>query len=166
MTSNKHQHFVNVFAFCSALALVLLTTACGPELPDGYTPGFGEIMTLQQMRHTKLWLAGQAGNWDLAGYEIDELGEGFDAVLDYYPTREGSPVAPSDAIPRMVSQPLAEVQTAVEAADTDAFGQAYDALTDACNRCHQAMDFGFNVVQRPSTNPYPDQVFAPVPPER
>jgi len=40
-----------------------------------YTPGLGEIMTLQQMRHLKLWYAGQAGNWDLALYEVDELGE-------------------------------------------------------------------------------------------
>jgi hypothetical protein len=54
-------------------------------------------MTLQQMRHTKLWLAGQAGNWDLAM----EVGA--------------------------------------------------------------APNFGFNRVQRPAMNPYPNQVFAPVP---
>lgn len=42
------------------------------------------------------------------------------------------------------------------------FEQAYDTFTKACNDCHQATNFGFNVVQRPMTNPYPNQVFAPV----
>ena len=40
----------------------------------------GEIMVLQQLRHIKLWFAGRAGNWPLAGYEIDKLKDGFDAV--------------------------------------------------------------------------------------
>ena len=48
---------------------------------EAYTPGLGEIMSLQQMRHAKLYFAGQAENWDLAAYELDEIGEGFDDVL-------------------------------------------------------------------------------------
>jgi hypothetical protein len=39
------------------------------------------IMSLQQMRHPKLYFAGQAENWDLAAYEPDEIGEGFDDFL-------------------------------------------------------------------------------------
>jgi len=120
-------------------------------------------MTLQQMRHTKLWLAGQAGNWDLAAYEIKELGEGFDDVVKFHPTHEESPVAPKDAIPRMVTVPLMEVGAAVDKKDTKGFEQAYDKLTTACNDCHQATNFGFNRVQRPAMSPYPNQVFAPVP---
>jgi hypothetical protein len=130
--------------------------------PESYAPGLGEIMTLQQMRHTKLWLAGQAKNWDLAAYELDELSEGFDDVLKFHPTHKDSPVAPKDAIPRMVNEPLAEVRTAVEKKDDAAFASAYDKLTDSCNSCHEAMNFGFNKVQRPANNPYPNQVFAPV----
>jgi hypothetical protein len=34
-------------------------------------------MTLTQMRHAKLWFAGQAANWPLAAYELDELHEGM-----------------------------------------------------------------------------------------
>jgi hypothetical protein len=30
----------------------------------------------------------------------------------------------------------------------------------ACNNCHQATNFGFNRVQRPESNPYPNQLFA------
>lgn len=147
--------------------LALAACGCAASSPaaggavEAYTPGLGEIMTLQQMRHTKLWLAGQAGNWELARYEIDELGEGFDDVIRYHPTHKDAPVAPKDAIPRMVVEPLAELRSAAEKRDAPAFVKAYDRLTAACNNCHQAMDFGFNVVGRPTANPYPDQVFAP-----
>jgi hypothetical protein len=131
------------------------------QATEAYEPGLGEIMTLQQMRHTKLWLAGQAKNWDLASYEMDELGEGFDDVLKFHPTHKDSPVAPKDAIPRMVTQPLAELRAAVDKKDAAAFEAGYDKVTAACNSCHDAMNFGFNKVQRPDSNPYPNQVFAP-----
>ena len=128
---------------------------------EPYVPGLGELMSLQQMRHTKLWLAGQAANWDLAAYEVDELGEGFDDVVKLHPTHKDSPVAPKDAVPRMVTAPLAELRQAVERQDAAAFVQAYDTLTAACNGCHEATNFGFNRVQRPGSNPYPNQVFEP-----
>jgi hypothetical protein len=134
-----------------------------PPAIDAYVPGLGELMTLQQMRHTKLWLAGDAGNWPLAAYEIKELGEGFDDIVKFHPTHEESPVAPKDAIPRMVTEPVAEISAAVTNKDPKAFEQGYDKLTKACNDCHQAANFGFNVVQRPATNPYPNQVFAAKP---
>lgn len=49
-------------------------------------------MTFNQMRHTKLWLAGEAGNWRLAQYELGGLGEGFDGVVRHHPTHKDSPV--------------------------------------------------------------------------
>ena len=163
------------FPRCLALfsSGLFLTTACGrPEAPPSvavanpaspaYSPGLGEIMSLQQMRHTKLWLAGRAENWELAAYEIEELGEGFDDVVRLHPTHKDSPVALRDAIPTMVNEPLAEVRRAIEQRDAPAFNRAYDAFTGACNRCHEATNFGFNRVRRPATNPHPNQVFEPV----
>jgi len=128
---------------------------------EHYVPGLGELMSLQQMRHVKLWLAGQAANWELADYEVDELGEGFDDIVKFHPTHKDSPVAPKDAVPRMISQPLADVRAAIGRKDAAAFAQAYDSLTDGCNNCHKATNFGFNRVQRPESNPFPNQVFAP-----
>ena len=160
--------FVLVFAasplFLGAACGRPSTTATGgtsAAAPEAYVPGLGEMMGLQQMRHTKLWFAGQAKNWDLAAYEVKELSEGFDAVIKYHPTHEDSPVAPSDAIPRMVTEPLEELAAIVARRDSKAFTEAYDALTSACNNCHQATNVGFNRLQRPTMNPYPDQVFSP-----
>jgi hypothetical protein len=129
---------------------------CSRGRRESYAPGLGEIMTLQQMRHTKLWLAGEAGNWELADYEIKELREGFDDVLKFHPTHEDSPVAPKDAIPRIITVPITDVQAAIRTKDTKAFEEKFDALTKGCNDCHDAMNFGFNVVQRPASNPYPN----------
>src|SRR4051812_29415329 len=73
-------------ALLAAFALCLpLTATAQPKEP--YIPGLGEIMTLQQMRHLKLWFASQAGNWSLADYELDELKEGFEDVVKYSPTK-------------------------------------------------------------------------------
>jgi len=128
---------------------------------EPFVPGLGELMSLQQMRHTKLWFAGQAGNWRLAAYEVDELEEGFDDIVKFHPTHKDSPLAPKDAIPRMLPGPIAALRQAVEKQDTPAFTAAYDSLTGQCNNCHQATNFGFNRVQRPAANPYPNQVFEP-----
>jgi len=131
--------------------------------PEAYVPGLGEMMSLQQMRHAKLWFAGEAENWALAAYEIDELGEGFDEIVKLHPTHKDAPVAPKDAIPRMITQPMSDLRAAVDKKDRQAFDSAYDALTAACNDCHQATNFGFNRVQRPAGNPYPNQAFSPPP---
>ncbi len=152
----------------------LLSASCGRPSPpangvpsaaasEAYVPGLGEMMSLQQMRHVKLWFAGQANNWDLASYELDELGEGFDDIVKYHPTHKDSPVAPKDAIPRMVTEPLKDIRAAVAKKDSRAFEQAYDSLTTSCNNCHQATNFGFNRVQRPATNSFPNQAFSPLP---
>src|SRR5436309_1451846 len=91
--------------------------------PEAYVPGLGEIMSLQQMRHAKLWFAGQAENWDLAAYEIDELSEGFDDIVKFHPTHKDSPVAPKDAIPRMMTEPIASLRAGVTRKDPGAFAQ-------------------------------------------
>jgi hypothetical protein len=132
-------------------------------VPPAEPPGLGELMTFNQMRHAKLWFAGEAGNWKLADYELDELGEGFDDVEKYHPTHKDSPVPIRDSVEKIMREPLAEVRRAVEAKDRARFERAFDAVTDGCNRCHQATNFGFNVVQRPTSNPFSNQAFAPKP---
>src|SRR5437762_8856903 len=79
--------------------------AAGPAA-DAFVPGLGELMSLQQMRHVKLWFAGQAANWELADYEVDELGEGFDDIVKFHPTHKDAPVAPRIVYPLMLTQPL------------------------------------------------------------
>lgn len=114
--------------------------------------GLGEIMTLQQLRHIKLWFAGHAGNWPLADYEIGELNEGFEDV---------DKLLGGGTVEKMVGAPLKELQKAVDDKNSAAFAAAYDRLSAGCNSCHHALDHAFIAIQRPTSLPYSDQSFAP-----
>jgi hypothetical protein len=141
------------------VSLVLLS-ACGQRGTDAYAPGLGEIMSLQQMRHSKLWFAGQAANWELAAYETDELEEGFAEAMRFHPTHKSSPQPLTKAIPTFVDVPIRELRDAIASKDATRFEHAFDALTAGCNACHAATSFGFNVVVRPRANSFANQDFA------
>jgi hypothetical protein len=123
--------------------------------------GLGEIMALQQMRHSKLWFAGSAGNWPLADYELDELKEGFDDVRRLYLSHEGVSLAPLLAVIEKTAMP--DLAKAIAAHDAAKFADGFDALTAACNGCHQGAKHAFIVIQRPTSLPYSNQSFAPGP---
>jgi hypothetical protein len=145
-------------------ALAITTVSACRKAPAGaaaFTPGLGEIMTLTQMRHSKLWFAGQAGNWQLASYELDELNEGMEDAARFHPTHKDSPLPIPALIEKIMKDPIQQVEKAVGARDQSAFMQAFDQLTEACNACHRATNFGFNTVVRPGVNPYSNQAFEP-----
>lgn len=149
-----------------ALALVLMpffAAGCRAAPSGAYTPGLGEIMTLTQMRHIKLWFAGEAGNWPLADYELDELQEGFADAVRFHPTHKDSPRPLTELVPEFTAPPLRSLRAAVAERDASAFVSAYDSLTLSCNGCHEAVGFSFNVVTRPTANPYSNQQFRPGP---
>jgi len=141
------------------MLLSLLAAACGGgEAP--FAPGLGEIMSLQQMRHAKLWFAGNAGNWELAAYEADELEEDFADAMHFHPTHKDSPVPLTKAIPDYMDAAVKKLRGAIDAKDAANFAPAFDALTGSCNGCHQATRFGFNVVVRPTSSSFANQDFA------
>lgn len=150
-------------ALTSAAIAILVLAGCGrTEPPPAYVPGLGEIMSLQQMRHAKLWFAGEARNWPLAGYELDELEEGFADAAHYHASHKTSPISISEAIPPIMGKPLKDLRAAIDGKDEARFVSAFDGLTTACNTCHRATNFAFNVVVRPSANSaFVNQDFAP-----
>ncbi len=142
-----------------AAALLAIPLAASAEPQKPFTPGLGEIMTLQQMRHLKLWFAGRSGNWALADYELDELKEGYEDIGTYFPSKDDVPTGPMAAA--IIEKEVAELNKAITAKNAKAFVAAYDKLTASCNACHQASKKEFIVVQRPTGNPYANQSFAP-----
>lgn len=115
-------------------------------------PGLGEIMTLQQLRHIKLWFAGGAGNWALADYEIGELNEGFE---------DADKLVGGGTVAKMVGEPIKALQQAIADKNRTAFAAAFDSLSAGCNSCHHFLAHPFIVIQRPTSLPYSDQSFAP-----
>ena len=129
----------------------------GAAPSEPYVPGLGEIMTLQQMRHAKLWFAGAAHNWPLADYELDELKEGFDDAAKLHRVHEGVPVG--EMIAKLTPGPLEEISAAISKKDTAGFARAFDHLSAACNTCHQAANHGFIRIGRPAAPPFGNQIF-------
>src|SRR6516162_11665450 len=77
--------------FAALFAALLLTAgiACAqPSIKQDegsaeeaeHLPHLSEIMVQQQMRHIKLWFAGNAGNWPLAEYQLGALKDGFEDI--------------------------------------------------------------------------------------
>ena len=142
--------------FAAALAAGL---AAGEPAKEPQGPDLGAIMMTAQNHHAKLWYAGNAGNWDLADYQIDELKEGFEDAVKLIPDYKGVPVG--GMIDDLLMPPIAEVERAIKAQDRAKFTAAYDKLTAACNACHQGAKRGFIVIQRPVAAAFPNQSFAP-----
>jgi cytochrome c553 len=142
-----------------AAALLLLPSVVSAEQNEPFKPGLGEIMTLQQMRHLKLWFAVQSANWGLADYELDELKEGFEDITKYYPVKDDVPTGTmAEAI---LAKEVVDLAKAIEGKDKRAVTSAFDRLTASCNACHQASKKDFIRIQRPAGNPYTNQSFAP-----
>lgn len=143
------------------LALSVAGAVAAGEQPatEPYIPGFGEFMSATQVRHAKLWFAGDAENWDLAAYELDEIKEGLEDAVKLHPSHKEIPVA--DMIKSNLDAPLAGLAEAIESKDRDRFARAFDGLTAACNTCHKAANHGFIKIQRPTAPPVSNQVFTP-----
>lgn len=145
------------------LAAALGLSACVTQGPKAvsYVPGLGEIMTQVSARHAKLWFAGDAGNWPLAAYEVDELREGLEDAGTLHPTHKKVRGPVPSLIAATMDPALKQSDAAVASRDPQKFAAAYDRVTRGCNDCHRASGFGFNLVVRPTANPFSNQTFEP-----
>jgi hypothetical protein len=132
------------------------------ELPrDFFRPGLGDMMTALQTRHAKLWFAGQAQNWRLAEFELDEIDESFQRIAHWHADNLDVPMAPS--IKAYTHASRYELKQSIAKRDIAAFAAAFDRLTDGCNSCHRAAKHEFIVIQRPSVDPVGNQRWGEAP---
>ena len=148
--------------FAALLATVLLAAGLACAQDSGKQGGgavdeteglthISEIMAQQQMRHIKLWFAGDSRNWPLADYEIDQLKDGFDDVAK---------LLGGDLAQQHVGGAISRLEKAIESKDHEAFVFAFDRLSAGCNACHSTLDHAFILIQRPVLLPYSDQNFS------
>jgi len=147
-----------IVATCIIVAASVPFAAAQPA-KEPYAPGLGEFMTATQLRHAKLWFAGDANNWDLAAYEIDEIMEGLEDAEKRFPTHDGIPVA--EMIKANIDPAVEELRKAVEAKSSTKFAVAFDKLSSACNTCHAGVNKQFIRIRRPTSSPLSNQTFAP-----
>ncbi|MBU6199465.1 MAG: hypothetical protein KGI64_04830 [Xanthomonadaceae bacterium] len=119
---------------------------------SGYRPELGEQMLILQIRHARLWFAGEAENWNLATYEVQELKEALDAVAKYNADDANlQPLRLADVMPAMTRGPIADLRKAVDSKNKAAFEKAFDGLSVACTGCHHVAGNDMLVIQRPET---------------
>ncbi|CCD98653.1 hypothetical protein [Bradyrhizobium sp. STM 3809] len=135
----------------TALSLVVAPV---PSNADQYLPRLGDIMNLVQVRHAKLWFAGQAKNWDLAAYELAQLKQSLADAASFY---SGLPV---DNVTTL-SQPIQSISDAIAAKDNKRFASAVTELTSGCNACHATMERGYVAIRIPTDRPFGNQDFRP-----
>src|SRR5580704_14357671 len=106
-------------AVIASLAIGMSFPVLAGDQPPGkaqppYLLRLSDIMVATQLRHFKLWYAGQVKNWELANYELAQIRASFEDATRLSPN---VPVAPLTTI----IQPADEVRSAIEAKDSAKF---------------------------------------------
>jgi hypothetical protein len=115
-------------------------------------PELGQQMLELQIRHDRLWWAGQSGNWTLAYYMVGELGEAMRGIEHTNgDAAELQPEKLSELMPSMMNPAIKGVQEALARQDKAAFARAYDKLSVSCTACHAVAGNTFLIIQRPKT---------------
>jgi len=117
--------------------------------------GLGEFMTTIQLHAGKLWFAVNAANWDLAGYELDELKETMEAAKTLNAEKNGVKV--SNVLDAVLQTQIAQLQDAIKSKSKLQFQKSYDSTLSACNGCHSEAGVKFIQIVRPSAPPVTNQ---------
>jgi len=119
---------------------------------SAYHPELGEQMLGLQIRHARLWYAGAAQNWVLAAFELQEVKEAFDAVVEQNPDHAiFQPQRLADILPAMTKAPVMALRDAIDHGNRAEFEKTFDGLSAACTACHRAAGNDFLVIERPKT---------------
>lgn len=112
----------------------------------------GQQMLLLQLRHGRLWAAGRDQDWLLAQFQLAELNEALDDVVEQNGDAAAlQPQQLSVVLPAIMKPAIAQMRTAIDDHNLGEFEKAYDGLSNACSSCHQAAGHGFLVIQRPKS---------------
>ena len=126
-----------------------------------YLPTLADIMGAVQLRHFKLWYAGEVGNWDLAKYELRQIQTSIEDASRHFPNIPAADMT-------IMTDPVQEVRNAIDARSTTKFFKAFETFTSACKSCHRSSNVGFIVITVPRlsptmTSPFSDQSFSNLP---
>ena len=125
------------------------------KLDSTYKPGLGEFMMGIQQHHARLWFAGLNKNWQLADFEVHEIGETLDDIKQYCADR---PEVKSIGI---IDPAISGIKAAIKEKDLQAFKKDFTELTADCNNCHKDNQHSFNVIIIPTSLPVANQDFKP-----
>jgi hypothetical protein len=118
-------------------------------------PGLGEYMTTIQLHAGKLWFAAKAQNWELAGYELDELKETMEAAKALNAEKNGVKI--SGVLDSVLQTQVAQLAESIKRKRPAEFQKLYDETLSACNGCHTEAGYKFIHIVRPNVPPVTNQ---------
>jgi len=92
-------------------------------------PGLGTVMMEYGNRFGRLWFSANAGNWDMAKYQLAEMIEIQEVGETTRPNR-------AKMLKAFEEQYLAALDKTIDAKDKTAFTTAYNDAVGGCNTCH------------------------------
>jgi hypothetical protein len=160
---------VLLIGLVGSAVLAVNFNAAQAQQPRGYSVQLGDLMNeSMQVHHTKLWLAGHAGNWSLAAYEVAKLKETIEevkeAIVEIQSTSAEWRRLPVGELLANLESHLNNLADAVKAKDSAKFEAAYRATTSACNACHARAEQSQIKIMVPhpaTSSTFVDQDFAP-----
>ena len=108
-------------------------------------PGLGTVMMEYGHRFALAQLAVQAGNWDMAAYQIKE-------ALEIQEVGETTRPGKADLLKAFEASSVDPLVDDITARDKASFDADFDAAVVGCNDCHQATGHPFVVFQKPAAN--------------
>jgi hypothetical protein len=137
------------------LATISTSFTAQSPAPKPWQPGLGEFMQGIQHHHAALFFAGQAGNWELASFELKEIEEGFEDARTCTPEHEGVNVK---ELLETIGPPATKgLHKSIEKADKRLFAESFQVLTVACNACHASAKVPFIEIIEPTGMPTVNQ---------
>lgn len=112
------------------------------ERLKGLVPDQSHVMKDVAYHFSNLWFAGQARNWPLAAFYLNETRSHLRWAVRVRPVRQtaAGPLDLRSILDGVDRSLLADLQKTIDARDPAAFSKAYqDALT-GCYACHQASE--------------------------
>ena len=94
-------------------------------------PGLGTVMMEYGNRLSRVWFAANAGNWDMAKYQLGEMLEIQEVGETTRPGRAPLLKAFEDGY-------LTALDKAIDTKDKDTFANAFNDTIAGCNACHTA----------------------------
>ncbi len=150
---NLAARFTRAFAFGAVLLCACARSASDqPPAPRPAAPppapvaqtSYGNAMADVARRFELLGRAAAAGRFELAEYQLGEIGEQFEDTLPHASLpREGHPEVLPATASAFVHSNLPDLQRALASRDRAAVMAAFERTATACNGCHRASGHGF-----------------------
>lgn len=144
---------------CLLLLLVVITTACKNDIPQGswvkgnkneqlktietQFRGFDKTMVEVGYRYTELYWSGKDQNWDYAKYQLQKIDKSIRLGLKRRPKRAKS-------AQHFLKYVIPEMKKAIQSKDTVKFNKNFSMLRANCINCHTMEKLPSFIVQIPT----------------